>query len=80
MGCGVVPIVSTAGFNTSICGISELVAHDFVPETYANIIMKIEFNKKWNYYSDLCYKRVLENYTQAIVKDKLLSYILPLFN
>lgn len=80
MGCGVVPVVSTAGFNISICGVNELIAHDLDPKTYADIIMKIEFAKEWDYFSSLCYNRVLENYTQSIVKNKLLSYVLPLFN
>lgn len=79
MGCGVVPIVSTAGFNTSICSVKELIAQDLEPKTYAEIIMKIESAKKWKIYSELCYNRVIENYTQSVVKNKLLSYVLPLF-
>lgn len=79
MGCGVVPIVSTAGFNASICGNTNLVASDLRPETYAEIIIKIESENKWSEFSDFCYKRVINNYTQAIVERKLLSYVLPLF-
>lgn len=79
MGCGVVPIVSTAGFNASICGNANLVAKDLIPETYAEIIKKIEIEERWKEYSVFCYNRVLDNYTQAIVKKKLISYVLPLF-
>lgn len=79
MGCGVVPIVSTAGFNASICGNANLVAKDLIPETYAEIIKKIEIEDRWKEYSVFCYNRVLDNYTQAIIKKKLISYVLPLF-
>lgn len=79
MGCGVVPIVSTAGFNASICGNTDLVAEDLKPETYAKIIKKIETERQWKKYSEFCYNRVLDNYTQSIVKEKLISYVMPLF-
>lgn len=80
MGCGVVPIVSTAGFNLSICENPNLVAKDLNPETYAQIINKIEAGKLWSKYSKSCYDRVLNNYTQSIVKKKLISYVMPLFD
>lgn len=79
MGCGVVPIVSTAGFNASICGNPDLVANDIKPDSYAKIIMDIEMNNSWTVYSDLCYSRVIENFTQSKVAKKLLSYVEPLF-
>lgn len=79
MGCGVVPIVSTAGFNASICGNMNLVADDLRAETYARIIMNIESDNKWSEFSKFCYDRVMNNYTQSIVKDKLLAFINPLF-
>ena len=79
MGCGVVPVVSTAGFNTSICGNPDLVAEDLNPEIYAQIIKKIEAEKMWSKYSKFCYNRVQNNYTQSIVKEKLMSYVMPLF-
>ena len=79
MGCGVVPIVSTAGFNASICGNSDLVAKDLQPETYAHIIERIESQRLWGKYSEFCYNRVLNNYTQSKVNKKLISYVMPLF-
>lgn len=79
MGCGVVPIVSSAGFNASICGNSELVAKDLTSSTYADIILSIEAHNTWSYYSSQCYNRVIDNYTQSIVQKKLVSYIMPLF-
>lgn len=79
MGCGVVPIVSKAGSNASICGNPDLVVDDLLPESYSEVIDKIQRNKKWEMYSEFCYKRVKANYTQSIVKDKLLKYIMPLF-
>lgn len=80
MGCGVVPIVSRAGFNASICGCPDLVADDFTPESYANIVDAIEKQNKWSEYSKSCYNRVMQNYTQSIVREKLLGCVMPLFD
>jgi len=80
MGCGVVPIVSTAGFNVSICGDDRLVAHDLEPESYAKIIKEIETNKSWSAFSKAAYDRVLSNYTQAIVSKSLMSFVTPLLS
>lgn len=80
MGCGVVPIVSRAGFNESICGNSDLVADDLFPETYASIVENIEQAGKWKSYSSFCYNRVVNNYTQSIISKKLIEYVAPLFN
>lgn len=79
MGCGVVPIASTAGFNVSICGIQDLIANDVLPESYVRIIQNIEKDNRWAEYSNYCYNRILNNYTESIVSKKLISYITPLF-
>lgn len=79
MGCGVVPIVSTAGFNVSICGQDELVAHEITPEVFARIVDSIEKEGRWQEFSKKCYNRVMTNYTQSIVSKKLISYVEPLF-
>lgn len=79
MGCGVVPIVSEAGFNASICGTPELVMKDVEAHTFANKIIDIEKRNLWKSYSMQVYQRVKENYTQTIVSKKLIGYIEPLF-
>lgn len=79
MGCGVVPIVSEAGFNASICGIPELVMKDVEAHTFANKIIDIEKRNLWKSYSMQVYQRVKENYTQTIVSKRLISYVEPLF-
>lgn len=78
MGCGVVPIVSTAGFNRSICGDDFLVIDGIEASDYANKIIEIEEKKVWAKYSDEVYNRVKNNYTQSIVSKKLISYVEPL--
>lgn len=78
MGCGVVPIVSSAGFNLSICGIPDLVVNIDAVEI-ANKIVYIENHKKWQNYSKAVYKRVQCNYTQSIVEKTLLNCIDQLF-
>ena len=55
-------------------------AEDLNPEIYAQIIKKIEAEKMWSKYSKYCYNRVQNNYTQSIVKEKLMSYVMPLFD
>ncbi len=80
MGLGVVPIVSDAGFNASICGVSELVMNSINANTFANKIIDIEKKNLWRHYSEIVYRRVQENYTQNIVSKNLISYIEPLFN
>lgn len=71
MGCGVVPIVSDAGFNRSISGDDNLVINDFDPSTYALKVVDIWKNGLWSEYSNQVYSRTINNYTESIVKKKL---------
>lgn len=75
MGCGVVPIVSTAGFNVSICGNRDLVVENIDAKQFAQHIINIEKNGKWEEYSNFVYNRVLNNFTQEIVRKKLINDI-----
>lgn len=75
MGCGVVPIVSTAGFNVSICGNKDLVVDTLKPEDYAQRIISIENSNKWNEYSNFVYNRILNNFTQSIVSKNLIRVV-----
>ena len=79
MGCGVVPIVSSAGFNVSICGNRDLVVEDVNADAFSSRIIDIENNHKWSLYSDYVYKRILNNYTQKIVSENLLNSVNALF-
>lgn len=76
MGCGVVPIVSRAGFNASICGNEDLVINGIDSKDYADKIIDIENTEKWNFYSEFVYKRVVDNYTEDIVGNRLVSTII----
>ena len=80
MGCGVVPIVSTAGFNVSICGNSDLVVEEIDGRCFADCIIQIEKSGTWNEYSMFVYNRILNNYTQTVVGKKLIGYIEQLWN
>ena len=79
MGCGVVPIVSNAGFNASICGNPELVVKGMDAHLYADKIMEIETNHKWSRYSEAVYNRVMQNYTEKVVGERLISTIEQLY-
>ncbi|MEN0054750.1 MAG: glycosyltransferase family 4 protein [Mucilaginibacter sp.] len=73
MGCGVVPITSTAGFNESIVNDPKLVVHEYDPALYAAAIAEIWNNKTWESFSDKVYQRVLSNYVEKVVEKSLLS-------
>lgn len=73
MGCGVVPIVSTAGFNASIVGNPELVMPEFNSHLYAQKIKQIWLEKRWHNLSDSVHQRIINNYTESIVKHALLG-------
>lgn len=79
MGCGVVPIVSTAGFNVSICGNNDLIVENVKADDFAQRIIDIEKSNRWGEYSEFAYNRILKNYTQNIVSKNLISYIETLF-
>lgn len=73
MGCGVVPIASAAGFNNSIVGHDELIISDFDSGKYASKIAGVWSAKKWADLSDKVYQRIVNNYTESIVKRSLLD-------
>ncbi len=75
MGCGVVPIVSRAGFNASICGDESLIVDQIDAKAYADKIIEIEKNNLRQYYSDKVYNRILANFTQSKVAKSLINTI-----
>ncbi|MGV3600066.1 MAG: glycosyltransferase family 4 protein [Dyadobacter fermentans] len=79
MGCGVVPIVSTAGFNESIAGNRDFVVNDFDEALYAEKILKIWNTGNWKTRSDEVHRRVVDNYTESVVKTSLLGAYADLF-
>ena len=79
MGCGVVPIVSTAGFNASICGNPDLIVDNVKAEFFAKRIIDIEKSGRWKQYSEYVYNRIINNYTQHIVSQNLINTIASLW-
>lgn len=78
MAFGVVPIVSNAGFNESICGDLRLVVYEFSPQAFAQRIMDIEQEGVWQELSQFVYKRVIDRFTEMQAIDelkKVLHYI-----
>lgn len=72
---GVVPVVSTAGFNESILAKPELVVEEINSIKYAEIVEKILKEGTWNCYSQFVYQRIKENYTEDIVRNAILTAI-----
>lgn len=77
---GVVPIVSTAGFNASIVGNEELVVSDINPKKYAEVIESVMKRDLWVEYSLKVYQRIKENYTEDIVRRAIIGAISSLEN
>ena len=72
---GVVPIVSTAGFNASIVSQMSLVVDSMNPTEYASRIVNIIEKGQWKMYSEYVYNRIKENYTEDIVRNAILNAI-----
>ncbi len=68
MSVGVVPLVSTAGFNASIVKEKYLVIDKFEPQLYAEKISSIWKSNKWENYSYRCYSTVVNNFTENSIK------------
>lgn len=72
---GVVPIVSTAGFNASIVSKPELVVADIDFQKYADVVDRIVNDGTWCEYSQFVYERVKEIYTEDRVRENILGAI-----
>ena len=72
---GVVPVVSTAGFNASIVSKSELVVTDIDYKKYADVAERIVKDGTWREYSQYVYDRVKENYTEDRIRENILEAI-----
>ena len=72
---GVVPIVSTAGFNASIVGNSELIVSDIDPLKYAGVIETVIKKGTWSEYSLNMYQRIKTNYTEDIVSKAIIEAV-----
>lgn len=73
MGCGIVPVVSDAGFNRHVVGDDTLVIPDLKADIYADTVYRIWVNKNWETYSRKMYTRVVEYFSESCVRDTLLS-------
>jgi glycosyltransferase involved in cell wall biosynthesis len=73
MAYGVVPIVNNIGFNINIVNDNQLISNELNPSVYVKLILDIWLNKKWDEKSSQVYNRVLENFTEKFVTNKLLK-------
>jgi glycosyltransferase involved in cell wall biosynthesis len=73
MGCGVVPIASTAGFNEEVIGNDDLIIRTLKPIDYACCIKNIWKSNTWEKYAQEVLDRVNSNYTESLVKGTLLT-------
>lgn len=75
MGCGIVPVVSDAGFNRQVVNDDRLIIHVFNAAAYADIIFEIWTNGEWENYSRKMYSRIAENFTDNCARKTLLAAI-----
>jgi len=73
MGCGIVPVVSDAGFNRQVVGDDGLVVSGTNASAYADIVCEIWTTGQWEDYSRRMYCRVAENFTESRVRKTLLA-------
>lgn len=71
MAWGLIPIVSNHNFLPELVEDKFLVAENYDAESYVSIISHIIDHSKIQYYSEMMYNIVKENYTENIIKDKL---------
>lgn len=71
MSRGVVPIVSTAGFNRSIVANNNLVIEEFDPVLYADRITTIWLSGQWKELSKNCYSIIENSFTESAVTNTL---------
>lgn len=72
---GVVPVVSTAGFNASIVAKKELVVENIDPVNFAAVVDSVITSGHWQEYSLYVYNRIKDNYTEDIVRQNILNAI-----
>lgn len=73
MGCGIVPIVSDAGFNRQVVNDDKLIISHMDATAYADAIYGIWENGEWESYSRKMYSRVAANFTESCVRRTLLK-------
>lgn len=74
MALGILPIASSIGFNASIINDDKLIVRDFTPALYADVIIEIEQSNLFNFYSQKVQKRIMDNFTEDIVKEALIDF------
>lgn len=71
MAYGIVPIASPQGFSRTVIGNDELIVNELSAEQYAQRIVRIISDNRFNELSAFVYNRIQENYTYSIVCNKL---------
>lgn len=79
MAWGLIPVATSQGFNRSVISDDYLIVHKLSGKDFAEIIADIIKNKKIEDYSHKMYKRVMENYTDQTVCERLLKEYGTLF-
>lgn len=73
MGCGIVPVVSDAGFNRQVVDDDALVVSGTDASRYADIVHWIWTTGQWEDYSRWMYSRIAENFTESRARETLLA-------
>lgn len=73
MSFGIVPIASPQGFNRTVIGTDELIISEMDSTKYADAILKILSDGRFELLSKQVYQRVQDNYTESIVFRNLMD-------
>lgn len=71
MAWGVIPITTKQGFNASVIDDNNFIVNEVSAIAFAKIIEKVIDQNKISYYSSIFYNRVIDNYTDKIIFNKL---------
>ena len=80
MAFGLVPIVSNYGFNKTVVDCDELVVEEFISDKYADIAINIIDKGLWEKYSHEMMRRVRENFSEEVVKEKYIEVLKRVLN
>ena len=79
MSWGLIPIATMQGFNRSVIGNDLLIVNELTASAFANRISRIIDNEDIIHLSKEMYNRVIKNYTDVIVSNKIIAEYNRLF-
>lgn len=80
MSWGLIPIATSQGFNRSVIGDDTLIVDELSPSRFADRISSVIESGKAESLSQAMYERVMKNFTEPIVYEKIIKNYIDLFD